>query len=242
MKARLLTLYELHKIDKELQELNSLKGDIPLLIAELTDKKAGFEKELDDIKNELSQVIENENVLISECSALAKKIDKNDEVLRSGAVKSNEEYNALAKEIEMAYEHIDKNEDILEKEIKVNKDKLQEKVNTLQNDLEGMMAELTQNQETLNTLNEQTEEEEKELKQQRDVLLPKINAEDIEFYERINHAKFGDAIAVVRKGSCLGCFNSIPPQRSIEIRMANRFFTCEACGRLLISEENIEQI
>ena len=52
MKARLLTLYELHKIDKELQELNSLKGDIPLLIAELTDKKAGFEKELDDIKNE----------------------------------------------------------------------------------------------------------------------------------------------------------------------------------------------
>jgi predicted nucleic acid-binding Zn-ribbon protein len=241
MKERLLKLYELHKIDKELQELDSLKGDIPLLIAELTDKKSGFEKQLEDIKNELSGIIENENALINENSTLIKKIEKNDEVLRSGAVKSNEEYNALAKEIELAYEHIDKNENILEKEIKGNKEQLQEKVNTLQNELEGMIAELTQNQETLNTLNEQTEEEEKELKQQREGLKPKVNPEDMEFYERINHAKFGDAMAIVRKGSCLGCFNSIPPQRAIEIRMADRFFTCESCGRILISEENIEQ-
>jgi predicted nucleic acid-binding Zn-ribbon protein len=241
MKERLLTLYELHKIDKELQELNSLKGDIPLLIAELTDKKTSFEKELEDIKNELAQIIENEDVLIGENKNLAKKIDKNDEVLRSGAVKSNTEYNALAKEIEMAYEHIDKNEDLLEKEIKGKKTQLQEKVNKLQGELTEMMTELTQNQETLNTLNEQTEEEEKELKKQREAIVPKVNPEDKEFYERINHAKFGDAMAIVRKGSCLGCFNSIPPQRAIEIRMADRFFTCESCGRILISEENIEQ-
>lgn len=241
MKERLLKLYELHKIDKELQELDSLKGDIPLLIAELTGKKSGYEKQLEDIKNELSRIIEEENTLISENSAFIKKIEKNDEVLRSGAVKSNEEYNALAKEIELAYEHIDKNENILEKEMKGKKEQLQEKVNTLQSELEGMMADLAQNQETLNTLNEQTEEEEKELKQQREELKPKVNPEDMEFYERINHAKFGDAMAIVRKGSCLGCFNSIPPQRAIEIRMADRFFTCESCGRILISEENIEQ-
>ena len=100
---------------------------------------------------------------------------------------------------------------------------------------------MKENEEELATLNEQTEEEERDLKKQRQKLVPKINKDDLEYYDRINAAKFGDAIAVVRKGSCLGCYNSIPPQRVIEIRMAEKFFHCESCGRILISEEFVEE-
>ncbi|RPI16925.1 MAG: hypothetical protein EHM58_10970 [Ignavibacteriae bacterium] len=239
MKERLLLLFELHKIDKELQELESLKGDIPEIIEELTEKKDSHEQTLDRLEQELSGITENESVLVTQNSSLAKKIDKNDEVLRSGAVKSNQEYNALAKEIEDAYEHIDKNEDVLEKDIKIKKDELTNRINTLRTELADILSDLAQHEETLKALNEQTEEEEKELKAQRESVVPKVNPEDLEFYKRINDAKFGDAMAVVRKGSCLGCFNSIPPQRSIEIRMVERFFTCESCGRILISEELI---
>ena len=239
MKERLLLLYELHKIDKELQELDSLKGDIPVTIEELKDKKTSHEQTIEKLQKELSEITENESVLITENSSLSKKIDKNDEVLRSGAVKSNQEYNALAKEIEDAYEHIDKNEDVLEKEIKARKDDLSTKINSLSSELGEILSDLAQHEETLKALNEQTEEEERELKLQRESVVPKVNPEDLEFYRRINAAKFGDAMAIVRKGSCLGCFNSIPPQRSIEIRMVDKFFTCESCGRILISEELI---
>ena len=239
MKNRLILLYELNKIDKEFQELNSLRGDIPMLIDELTARKNEQEEKIKEFQGELTVLLEQETILLKENETFEQKIDKDDNLLRAGAVKTNQEYNALVKEIEDAYDKIGKNEQILVKDIKVKKNELAEQLKTFQSELDEMLQDLKQHQETLSVLNEQTEEEERELRQKREELLPKINPEDLEYYERINKVKFGDTIAIVRKGSCLGCFNSIPPQRIIEIRMAEKFFHCESCGRILIAEEFI---
>jgi len=240
MRQRLILLYELNKIDKELQELYSLKGDIPLLIAELSENKNEKEQTLKELTDELNALEENEKILQKENETHSQKIDRDDNLLRAGAVKTNQEYNALAKEIEDAYEFIGKNDAILEKEIKVKKAELTEQHTTLRTELDELEKDLVINTEKLATLNEQTEEEERELKKQREELVPKIIPEDLEYYNRINNVRFGDTMAVVRKGSCLGCYNSIPPQRVIEIRMADKFFHCESCGRILISEELID--
>jgi len=240
MRQRLILLYELNKIDKELQELYSLKGDIPLLIAELSENKNEKEQTLKELTDELNALEENEKILQKENETHSQKIDRDDNLLRAGAVKTNQEYNALAKEIEDAYEFIGKNDAILEKEIKVKKAELTEQHTTLRIELDELEKDLVINTEKLATLNEQTEEEERELKKQREELVPKIIPEDLEYYNRINNVRFGDTMAVVRKGSCLGCYNSIPPQRVIEIRMADKFFHCESCGRILISEELID--
>jgi predicted nucleic acid-binding Zn-ribbon protein len=240
MKERLILLYQLSRIDKELNELNSLRGDIPTLIDELTTKKNEQEEKIQDLESELSQIVEQETELNNENDLISQKIDKNDNLLRAGAVKTNQEYNALAKEIDDAYEKIVKNENMLEKEIKIKKEDITSQLNILKTGLDEMLNDLKQHQETLAVLNEQTEEEERELRKMREDILPRIDPDDLEYYERINNVKFGDAIAVVRKGSCLGCFNSIPPQRVIEIRMAEKFFHCESCGRILISEEFIK--
>lgn len=240
MKERLKLLYELNKIDKELNELYSLKGDIPEKIKELTEKKEDLEVQLSRVKSDLSEVEAREKAILKDNDALTKKIDKNDGLLRAGAVKTNEEYDALSREIDDAYDKITSNELILKDEIKAPKDSLTIKLTDIYNELEDMKSLLKENEEELASLNEQTEEEERDLKKKRSKLVPKINRDDIEYYERINSAKFGDAIAVVRKGSCLGCYNSIPPQRVIEIRMAEKFFHCESCGRILISEEFVE--
>ena len=237
MKQRLLLLYELNKIDKELNDLYSLRGDLPGMIEEDNEKKNGLDQEIETLKTELAEIEENEKHILEENDTLSKKIDKNDNLLRAGAVKSNQEYNALAKEIGDAYDKIDKNEKLLNDEHKPKKTSINEKVTALSTELVEISNKLQENTEKLIELNKQTEEEESELKQQKESLLPKINADDLEYYERINRVKFGDAFAVVRKGSCLGCYNSIPPQRVIEIRMADSFFHCEACGRILISEE-----
>jgi len=241
MKERLLLLYELNKIDKELHELYSLRGDLPGMIEEDTEKKNEIEQEIESLNAELAEIDEKEKLIMEENDALAKKIDKNDGLLRAGAVKTNQEYNALAKEIGDAYDKIDKNEKIKNDEFKPKKNELNEKLTGLAAELEEVLAKLQENSEKLQELNKQTEEEEVELKQQREELLPKIDQDDLEYYERINRVKFGDAFAIVRKGSCLGCYNSIPPQRVIEIRMADSFFHCEACGRILISEEYLQE-
>lgn len=241
MKERLLLLYELNKIDKELNDLYSLRGDLPSLIEEDTEKKTEIEEEIEVLKNEVKDIEEKEKVLMNENDALAKKIDKNDALLRAGAVKTNQEYNALAKEIGDAYDKIDKNEKTQNDEFKPKKAGLNEKLTALSGELQDVVGKLQENSEKLKDLNRQTEEEEIELKKQREEILPRVDIDDLEYYERINRVKFGDAFAVVRKGSCLGCYNSIPPQRVIEIRMADSFFHCEACGRILISEEFLEE-
>jgi len=241
MKERLKLLYKLNKIDKELNELYSLKGDIPSKIAELKEKKESLEKQLNSIKSELSEYDSREKAILKDNDALTKKIDKNDTLLREGAVKTNEEYDVLAREIDDAYDKITQNELVMKEEVKSKKDTLTVQLTDFYNELEEMKSLLKENEEELALLNEQTEEEERDLKKQRQKLVPKINRDDLEYYERINSAKFGDAIAVVRKGSCLGCYNSIPPQRVIEIRMAEKFFHCESCGRILISEEFVEE-
>jgi hypothetical protein len=239
MKERLLYLYELYKIDKEMEELNSQKGDLPDLIEVQTGRKAELEEQLAALKEELGTKEEKEKQLTAENEKYLEKIEKDDELLRSGGVKSNKEYNALAKEIEEGMKKINANETEIKEEITPKKKTLSEHISALQKELDELIADLKENQEQLEILSEENREEESHLNSRREELLPKIPAEDMEFYHRINIAKPGNALAVVRKGSCLGCFNSIPPQRVIEIRMAEKFFTCESCGRILISEEFI---
>lgn len=241
MKERLLKLYELNKIDKELQEIKSLKGDLPAEIEQLRETKTAAEVKRDSVKNGIEEIETGEKTLLDENEKYVKKIDKNDNLLRSGAVKTNEEYNALAREIEDAYEKISKNDDAMGKDLKTKKAELIESLTGLQQELDTLTEQLAEKEEELKILNTQTEEEETELLRQREVLLPQIDPDDLNLYDRVNKSKFGDSFAIVRKGSCLGCFNSIPPQRSIEIRMADRFFNCESCGRILIAEELINE-
>lgn len=239
MKERLLLLYRLNKIDRELNELLSLKGDIPVKIEELTEQKNALEAKITALQNKLREVTEGEEFVLNENEMLTKKIDKNDNTLRAGNVKSNEEYNALAREIEDGYEKIQKNENTLDQEYKGKKDEINAKIAAEQEKLNQIETELAENNDELSEVNKQTAEEENELNKQRNALTKQILPEDIEFYDRINKVRFGEAVAVVRKNSCLGCYSSIPPQRSIEIRTANRFFNCENCGRILIAEEII---
>jgi hypothetical protein len=237
MKERLLQMYELNKIDKELQEIESMRGDLPAEIEQMTAKKEEAEMKLAEVQEQLADIEASESQLTDEIGTLTKRIDKNDNILRSGGVKSNVEYDALAREIEDAYLKMGKNETSLGKEVRVKKTELTETLNKLQTGLDEMNKELNEKMEELTAVKAQTAQEEDELNRRREEITVKINPEDLIQYERVNYAKFGDAVAIVRKGSCLGCYNSIPPQRVIEIKMADRIFNCESCGRILISED-----
>ncbi|HEY3251303.1 MAG TPA: C4-type zinc ribbon domain-containing protein [Ignavibacteria bacterium] len=237
MKERLLLLYRLHRIDRELQELYALRGDYPEKIQELSSQKTSLEEQYQSLQTQLAEINKIEEQVEEENDRLLAKIEKNDDILRSGSVKSNKEYDALSREIDDAKSKIKENERAVKEEYLGRKQDLTFHIGGLKVQIDEVREDLEINQAELDELTRQTEEEEKELKLQREELAPKISPQDLETYNRINDSRFGEAMAVVRKGSCLGCYSSIPPQRVIEIRMADRLFHCESCGRILIAEE-----
>ena len=239
VKERLLLLYKLNQIDRELNELISLRGDIPARIEDLTSEKREHDARVAELQAELDEIFNIEKSSQEENEKLLEKIEKDDVVLRSGALKSNKEYNAMAKEIDDANLKIQENEKKIKEGFTARKDQLKNELTLIRGQLDEVNDELEQNQRELEELTKQTEEEEKELISRKDEILKQIPPEDMEFYERINKVKYGEAVAIVRKGSCLGCYSSIPPQKTIEIRMAERFYNCESCGRILIAEELI---
>lgn len=239
MKERILQLYNLNKIDKELHELISLRGDIPAKIEDLSSEKNQLDDRANELRIELDEIVASENSVATENDHLLEKIEKNDALLRSGAVKNNKEYDALAKEIEDANAKIKENEKASKEDNSARKAAIENELILIAGQLEDVNVELEQNLKELDELTRQTGEEEKELNIERDGILNGINPEDFSYYERISKVRFGEAVAVVRKGSCLGCYSSIPPQKAIEIRTANKFYACESCGRILIAEELI---
>lgn len=239
MKERLIGLYKLNKVDRELHELMSLRGDIPLRIEDLESEKREHDNRAAELRKELEDIIAAEEGVQTENDTLLEKIEKNDERLRSGALKSNKEYDALAKEIEDAKEKIKLNEKASKEDNSGRKSEIENELSLIAGQLEEINAELETNNHELEELTKQTGEEEKELIAERDEILKSIDPEDFAHYERISKVKYGEAVAIVRKGSCLGCYSSIPPQKAIEIRMAEKFYACESCGRILIAEELI---
>jgi predicted nucleic acid-binding Zn-ribbon protein len=56
-------------------------------------------------------------------------------------------------------------------------------------------------------------------------------------YTRIRkNARNGLAVVQIERDACGGCFNKIPPQHQLDIRMHKKIIVCEYCGRILVDE------
>jgi predicted nucleic acid-binding Zn-ribbon protein len=233
----LVSLYRLTRIDNELEEIEEVKGDLPEKIRKLKD-------EIKDIENKISvnqimdkELSDEEIELNRECKLTEERMDKFDD--QKYNVRSNKEYDDIMKAIDSCFEIIEKNENRI-KEIKTTKEELNTEAEELNDNDKELNAELEENQKSLDELNKQFETEELELKGKRNDLIIDLGIAEKALYEKLNTTYKGEATAIVRNGNCSGCFNSVPPQREIEIRSATEIFTCQSCGRILIDESLIK--
>ena len=72
-------------------------------------------------------------------------------------------------------------------------------------------------------------------------IVAEIKKPDLNVYTRIRKALKGKAIVTIQRSACSGCHNIVPSQRQIELRQNRRLFTCESCGRILVSAEIAEE-
>ena len=84
----------------------------------------------------------------------------------------------------------------------------------------------------------ETRAEEEKLKEKVKDLEAKIEARLLTSFKRIRkNARNGLGVVYVQRDACGGCFNKIPPQRQLDIKMHKKIIVCEYCGRILIDPE-----
>jgi len=235
IEEKLRQLYALQKADSKIDEIEILKGELPIEVSDLEDEITGLETRLKNL-NDTVKDIEKEGskftTRISEGEALIKKYTK-----QLDDVKNNREFDALSKELEMQKLEIQ----LAEKKARENADKVAAKntvVKEVKEKYKTKKANLELKKEELKSIVAKTEKEEKALRKIAAAAEGVIDPRLLKAYHRIrNNYRNGLALVAIERDSCGGCFNQIPPQIQLEVSQRKKIIACEHCGRILVDNE-----
>ena len=235
VEERLKALYQLQTTLSAIDEERALRGELPLEVQDLEDEIAGLTTRVEKIKNDIKEfedAVKQKKAEINEAQASVEryKIQLND-------VKNNREYDTLSKEIEFQTLEIE----LCNKKIREANAKVEEKNNDLkvtEEQIADRRQALEEKKSELDEIMDETRAEEERLKEKAKELEIKIEPRLLTSFKRIRkNARNGLGIVYVQRDACGGCFNKIPPQRQLDIRMHKKIIVCEYCGRILIDPE-----
>ena len=232
---KLSTLYHLQTTLSAIDEKRALRGELPLEVQDLEDEIVGLNTRMEKIENEISEF--QQAVSQKRGDILTAEASVNRYQAQLDEVKNNREYDTLSKEIEFQSLEIELcNKKIREAQQKI-KDKTLEKEQSERN-LEDHENELEVKRSELDDIIEETRAEEDRLKVKVKEMEVKIDQRLLASFKRIRkNARNGLGIVYVQRDACGGCFNKIPPQRQLDIKMHKKVIVCEYCGRILIDPE-----
>ena len=239
MYERLKVLYQLQLIDDQLDELEELRGDLPNMVRSLEARINGINDEIKNKETEQNESVEKRAQNEEEIEKLKESQKKFKAQLYQ--VRNNKEYDALTKEIDHSEEQIAR----LETENNTLADlskSLTAQIDEVKPQLDQLNGELKEKEADLKEIIKVNEKEETKLQDERKKIEEQVKKPDLSVYTRIRKAKKGKAVATIKRAACSGCHNIVPSQRQLEIRRNNRIFTCEYCGRILISQEIAEEV
>lgn len=230
----LTALYSLQQIDSQIDKIRIVRGELPLEVQDLEDEIVGLETRVTNYKEDIEAIeknIKGKQEDIKNSLAMIKKYE--DQQMN---VRNNREYDSLSKEIEFQTLEIQ----LSEKKINENKASLENKKLEIE-DSEKLLAErkndlVIKNNELADIVTE-TEKEEKELINLSEKQHGVIDDRLLTAYHRIRkNARNGLAVVKIERDACGGCFNKIPPQHQLDIRMHKKIIVCEYCGRILVDD------
>ena len=237
LEHRLRNLYALQLIDNNLDEIEELKGDLPAEAREAEARVADAQSRLDELEREMRTSFTARDKADSEIINLREKLERFKK--QQFAVRNNKEYDALSREMDATTGTITR----LEKEMET----AEGRATIARTDIEAFKTKLDEaktiheeKQRALAEVSKSTEAEELRYNHERQKMTARIDKADLVTYERIRKAKKGKAIVPVKRAACGGCFNRVPPQKLLELRLNNKVYTCERCGRILVSDEIVE--
>ena len=235
VEEKLKTLYQLQTTLSGIDENRALRGELPLEVQDLEDEIAGLTTRIEKINHEIEQfdrAVAQKKGEIADAQASLERYQA-----QLDTVSNNREYDTLSKEIEFQQLEIE----LCNKKIREGLQKMQERKQDLEK-AEDMKADrekgLVEKRSELEDIMAETREEEERLKEKALELEKKIEPRLLASFKRIRKgARNGLGIVYVQRDACGGCFNKIPPQRQLDIKMHKKIIPCEYCGRILIDPE-----
>jgi len=235
---RLYGLYELQDIDSTLDELNETHGDLPKELNECRDLYTALAEKINRHTRAADEAAAKRIALTGQIADALEREKKYKE--QQYAVTSNRQYDALAREMEGVQTQIAQLRNSF-KPLELEENTAREAAAALAPELETLRDELSTKELELEESKLTTNEEEAQLRKRRQEAMSLITGDDMAMYEKIRTARGGQAIALVKRDSCSGCFNMVPPQKSVELRKFSAIITCEYCGRILVPEELLQK-
>jgi uncharacterized protein len=235
VEEKLTSLVTLQKIESKLDEIQILKGELPMEVSDLEDEITGLharQTRIEEEINGINEFINQKKEGIKEAEALVKKYEK-----QSTNVKNSREFEAINKEIEMQQLEVK----LCEKHIKDANEEIAEKVQLLDKAKKTVATKesvLTNKKGELEKIISTTEKEEKHFNKMSTEAREKVDERLLHSYDRIRkNYRNGLAVVPVERDACGGCFNAIPPQKQSEIKQRKKIIICENCGRILVDTD-----
>ena len=235
VEEKLKALYQLQTTLSGIDEKRALRGELPLEVQDLEDEIAGLTTRMEKIKtdiDEFKKAITQKKADITSAESSVERYKK-----QLDEVKNNREYDTLTKEIEFQSLEIE----LCNKKIKEALIKVEEKNADLAEAdelIKDRTAALKEKKEELDEIMQETRDEEDKLKNKASELEGTIEPRLLSSFKRIRkNSRNGLGIVYVQRDACGGCFNKIPPQRQLDIKMHKKVIVCEYCGRIMIDPE-----
>ena len=238
MQEKIMALYELQKIDSQIDEINKVKGELPLEVQDLEDEIEGLKTRIDNINNEIEEFNSLTKQRKREVDQAKIQIAHYKE--QQNNVRNNREYDSITKEIEYQELEIE----LAEKRLKEYSAAIKNKKVQLE-DAEAVVADrnldLTAKKSELESIEAETADQVAVLEAKAVKAKTKIDERLLTAYNRIRRSvRNGLAVVTVQRDACGGCFNRIPPQRQADVRQGKKLIVCEYCGRILVDDKDKE--
>lgn len=232
VEERLKALYELQTLLSKIDHIKILRGELPNEVKDREDEIVRYQTRIQKHKDEIEDLKALVSVKTGEIEDRRQKIAKYEEQINN--VRNNREFAFLEKEKEFETLEIE----LAEKHIREAKQKQEIKLQEIEHDKEELSDNehiLEQKKKELDEIVNETRQEEEVIREQAKALEPLIDDYTLAAFKRIRkNARNGLGIVTVQRNACGGCFNRIPPQRQLEIKMHKKVIVCEYCGRIMI--------
>ncbi|MDE6099829.1 MAG: hypothetical protein K2L46_02295 [Paramuribaculum sp.] len=235
VESRLKSLYELQTILSQIDRIRTVRGELPLEVSDLEDsieglntRIANFRQEIEDLRKKT--LVEKEKINESQSKIATYKAQLDN-------VRNNREFDLLSKEIEFQTLEIELSEKHINEYQRVIDNKTGE-IAATEETLSDQQHILAEKKTELEEIVSETKQDEERLREQAKALEPKVDSRTLSAFKRIRkNTRNGLGIVYIQRNACGGCFNRIPPQKQMEIKMHKKIIVCEYCGRIMIDPE-----
>jgi predicted nucleic acid-binding Zn-ribbon protein len=235
IEQKLRAIYYLQQIDSQIDHLRVLRGELPREVKNLEDEIAGMETRMDrfnETLNGLKRLLSDWQSKLNDYISLKSRYEQ-----QIDGVKNSREFDAISKEIEFQGIEIEiANKRIAEQNAAV--EVTSQQMQAVSDLLTERYKDLEIKKTALDGIVADTEKEELELIEKSKKAQTHVEERLLSAYLRIRgNARNGLAVVAIERDACGGCFNHIPPQRQMDIRLRKKITVCEHCGRILVDPE-----